>query len=86
MNTPEGYEVPVHVALTQPVLLAGVPRTFAIVVGTVGAAVAVGLQVPWVGIPLAILLHSVGYALTRRDARFFDALRRHLRHKAYLEA
>ena len=30
----EGYEVPLHVALTQPILMGGAPRTFAILNGT----------------------------------------------------
>jgi type IV secretion system protein VirB3 len=82
----QGYEVPVHAALTQPILLAGVPRAYAIIVGTVGAAISIGLQLPWLGIPLAMLVHGLGFYLTRRDARFFDALKRHLKHPTWLEA
>jgi hypothetical protein len=28
----EGYEVPLHIALTQPILMGGAPRTFAILI------------------------------------------------------
>jgi type IV secretion system protein TrbD len=81
-----GYDVPVHSALTQPILLAGVPRSYAIIVGTVGATVSMGLQLPLIGIPLALAVHGIGFYLTRRDARFFDALKRHLKHPSFLEA
>src|SRR3546814_17355499 len=58
----EGFEAPLHRALTEPILLGGAPRAIAIVNGTVAAAVGLGLQqwnaglVLWlVGHPLAVL-------------------------------
>jgi type IV secretory pathway TrbD component len=33
----EGFSVPVHRALTQPIMLGGAPREFAILNGTLGA-------------------------------------------------
>ena len=46
MSTPslEGFEIPLHRALTEPILLGGAPRALAIVNGTVAAAVGIGLQ------------------------------------------
>ena len=35
----EGYELPLHVALTQPVLMGGAPRTFAILNGTLALVI-----------------------------------------------
>jgi len=41
---PEGFEAPLHRALTEPILLGGAPRTVAIANGTLGAAIGLGLQ------------------------------------------
>src|SRR4026208_701224 len=41
-----GYEVPLHRALTEPILIAGAPRAFAILNGTLAAAIGLGLR-PW---------------------------------------
>jgi len=43
-NHIEGFEVPVHRALTEPILLGGAPRAIAILNGTVAAAIGLGLQ------------------------------------------
>ena len=43
----EGFEIPVRRSLTEPVLMAGAPRTAAIVIGTLAAAVGLGLQL-WI--------------------------------------
>jgi type IV secretion system protein VirB3 len=81
----EGFEVPLHIALTQPVLLAGAPRTFAILNGTIALVIGLGLHLWWLGFPLGLLLHTVAYVLTKRDPAWFDILRRHVREPAYLE-
>jgi type IV secretory pathway TrbD component len=39
-----GFEAPVHRALTEPILLAGVPRSVAIINGTLAAAIGLGLR------------------------------------------
>ncbi|PKP79650.1 MAG: conjugal transfer protein, partial [Alphaproteobacteria bacterium HGW-Alphaproteobacteria-18] len=43
----EGFEIPLHRSLTEPVLMAGAPRTLAITIGTLAAAVGLGLQL-WI--------------------------------------
>ncbi|MCS8126251.1 VirB3 family type IV secretion system protein, partial [Pseudomonas aeruginosa] len=51
MNGPDtfadGFEVPLHRSLTEPILLGGAPRTVAIANGTLAAAVGLGLQL-WI--------------------------------------
>ena len=42
----EGYEVPLHRSLTEPILMAGAPRAAAIAIGTLAAALALGLRGP----------------------------------------
>ncbi|WP_417625068.1 VirB3 family type IV secretion system protein [Paremcibacter congregatus] len=82
---PDGYEVALHRALTEEILLAGAPRALAIMVGTLSAAVGIGLQLWIVGGAFWLLGHSLAVLGARRDPRFMSVMVRHLRHKPYLE-
>ena len=78
-----GFEVPIHGALGSPILLGGAPRGLAIVIGTISAAVGLGLQ-QWVaGILLWAAGHSLAVFAARRDPYFAPVLLRHLRQKGY---
>ena len=79
----DGFEVPLHRALTEPILLAGAPRAIAIVNGTVAAAVGLGLQQWLAGIALWAVGHSLAVFAARRDPDFAPVLIRHLRQKGY---
>lgn len=83
---PEGYEVPVNLSLTQPMLMGGVPRPFAIVNGTLAAALTLGLQVWWLGIPLGLLMHLSAVWLTKADPYWFDVFKRQVRSPKHMEA
>jgi type IV secretion system protein VirB3 len=80
----QGFEAPVHRALTEPILLAGAPRAVAIVNGTLAAAVGLGLRL-WI---LGLVLWAVGQMAAvwaaKRDPLFVDVVRRHLRYPAHL--
>jgi len=39
----DGYEIPLHRSLAEPILMAGAPRSAAIAIGTLSAALALGL-------------------------------------------
>ena len=80
----DGFEVPVHRALSEPVLLGGVPRAIAIVNGTVAAALGLGLQQWIAGLALWAAGHSIAALAARRDPDFAPILVRHLRHKGHL--
>ncbi len=82
---PPGFEVPLHTALTQPMLFAGVPRTLGILGLTFTLAVSFGLRVWWVGLPLGVVVHGVAIWLTRRDPLWFDVLRVHLKQPTSLD-
>jgi type IV secretion system protein VirB3 len=82
----EGFEIGFHSSLSEPVTLAGVPRSLAILNGTLTAVLAIGLQAPWIGLPLGLGIHAACYGLTKRDPYFFDALKRHLRQRPYWDA
>ncbi|RWP01381.1 MAG: conjugal transfer protein [Mesorhizobium sp.] len=81
----EGFEVPVHQALTEPILLGGAPRAVAILNGTVAAAIGLGLQQWIAGLVLWIAGHTLGVFAARRDPDFAGVLVRHLRQKGWFE-
>lgn len=71
-------------ALVSPILLAGVPRTFAILNGTVCAAFVLALQSLYV-LPICIGLHIAMVILTKKDPDAFDVMLRHLKQKTYYD-
>jgi len=79
-----GFSVPVHRALTEPILLAGAPRALAIVNGTLAGAIGLGLRLWLVGLALWAVGHLVAVWAARRDPLFVDVVRRHLRIPTYL--
>ena len=80
----EGFEVPLHRSLTEPILLGGAPRAVAIVNGTVAAAVGLGLQLWIAGLVLWAAGHSIAVFAAKRDPQFADVLRRHLKQRSHL--
>ena len=83
-HLPDGFIVPLHRALVEPVLLAGAPRAFAILNGTVAAAVGLGLRLWLAGLAVWLVGHLIAVAVTKRDPAFLDVLSRHIRHKEHL--
>ena len=79
-----GYEVPMHRSLTEPVLIAGAPRSFAILNGTLSTAVGLGLRLWIAGLVLWLVGHAVAVWVTRKDPAFLTVLSRHARHKGAL--
>ena len=71
MSRPDGFEVPLHRSLTEPMLLAGLPRTVALVLWTSVGAFAFGLHQIWV-LPIGIVLHLGAAAVTKADPHYFD--------------
>jgi type IV secretory pathway TrbD component len=79
-----GFTVPVHRALTEPILLGGAPRAVAILNGTLAAALGLGLRLWLAGILLGILGQAAAVWAAKRDPQFVDVVRRHLRIQGYL--
>jgi type IV secretion system protein TrbD len=75
---------PVYRVLTEQMLLAGVPRTVAILNGTAWGALGLGLHW-WPALPLGILAHVGAAWLTKRDAQWGDVLQEHLREHQYYD-
>jgi type IV secretion system protein TrbD len=85
MSTP-GFDVPLHRALTEPLLLGGAPRTVAIVNGTLAAAVGLGLRLWILGAILGLVGHALAVWAAKMDPQFMDVFLRHLKHRNNLEA
>jgi type IV secretion system protein VirB3 len=73
MKAEPGLEIPVHRSLTQPIMLAGLPRSLGLLLWTTAGAFALGLHQLWV-VPIAVALHGVFAAMARRDPYFFDVI------------
>jgi type IV secretion system protein TrbD len=84
INNIAGFEIPVHRALTEPILLGGAPRNVAIINGTLAAALGLGLQLWLAGLVVWLVGHGAAVYAARKDPVFMDVLVRHVRHKAIL--
>jgi type IV secretory pathway TrbD component len=73
-----GYLAPVRQALTQPILMGGAPRPYAILNGTLAAVIAFA-GAPLAGIALGIVGHIAGVFLARRDPEIIEVLKRVMR-------
>ncbi len=82
----QGFEVPLHRSLTEPMLLGGAPRNVAILNGTLAAAIGIGMQLWIAGLVLWVTGHTAAVWAARKDPQFMDVLLRHVRHKPYLGA
>ena len=79
-----GFEVVLHRALTEPILLAGAPRSFAILNGTLAASIGLGLRLWIAGGVIWLVGHAIAVWVTRKDPAFLTVLSRHARHKVAL--
>jgi type IV secretion system protein TrbD len=86
MEEVRGYFAPVHRSLTEPILLGGAPRAVAIANGTIAAAIALGLRLWIAGLVIWAIGHFAAVWAARRDARFMDVARRHLRYPPHFRA
>jgi len=82
--TIDGFEVPLHRALTEPILLGGAPRGVAILNGTLAAALGLGLQQWIAGLVVWLAGHSLAVFAAKRDPDFAAVLARHLRQRSWL--
>lgn len=73
-----GFYAPVRQALTQPLLMGGAPRSYAILNGTLAAVVAFAGAL-LAGLILGVVGHIVGVILARRDPDVMEVLKRAVR-------
>ncbi len=81
----DGFEVPLHRSLTEPIFMGGAPRAVAIVNGTLAAAVGIGLRLWFVGIALGLVGHVLAVWGAKADPQFMEVFARHVKHKTFLE-
>jgi type IV secretion system protein VirB3 len=79
----DGFEIPVHRSLAEPILLGGAPRSVAILNGTLSAAIGLGLQQWIAGLGLFVAGHTLAVLAAKRDPDFLPVLVRHLRQKGW---
>lgn len=84
-TTEDGYEIPIHRSLMEPVLIAGVPREVAIINLTLAGIFVVALHLIYTSL-FFLILHVILAHLTKKDDQFFEALLRHFDRKGYYEA
>ena len=82
---PDGWDLPVAQALAEPVLMAGMPRDYAIAMGTIAVVLGLALRIWWLGLLWWAVAHAIGVWAARSDRRFFDVLRRHLATPGHLD-
>src|SRR6185312_6822478 len=56
----EGWELPVAQGLAEPVMLAGMPRDYAILMGTLALILGLGLRLWWLGLAWWAIAHAIG--------------------------
>ena len=80
----DGFEMPLHRSLTEPILMGGAPRSVAIVNGTLAAALGLGLRFWLIGLIVGIVGHALAVWAAKADPQFMDVFSRHLKHKTFL--
>jgi len=83
---PDGWDLPLAQGLAEPVLLAGMPREYAILMGTVAVVLGLAMRIWWLGLLWWAAAHTVGLYAARADKRIFAVLRRHLARPGHLDA
>ena len=79
-----GFSVPVHRALTEPILLGGAPRAVAILNGNSSGGTRSPLRVWIAGLLMGAIGQAAAVWAAKRDPQFVDVVRRHLRISGYL--
>lgn len=82
--TVPGFLAPVRRALTEPMLLAGAPRSVALLNGTLAAAIGLGLRLWLIGLAVWVVGHGLAVWAARRDPLIVDVARRHVRIPSHL--
>jgi len=81
----QGFELPLHRSLSEPILLGGAPRSVAIVNGTIAAVVGLGLQLWLPGLALWLVGHTLAVWGARLDPQFMQVFARHIKYPSLLD-
>lgn len=80
----DGYELPVFRALTEKMLIFGIPRNLAILNATLGIAFVLVLSNIYM-IFINLFIHVACVQATKKDPEFFDCLQRHVAKEDYYD-
>ena len=80
----DGFEIPLRRSLAEPILMGGAPRSAAILIGTIAAALALGLRLWIPGLLVWLAGHTGAVMAAKADPDFMSVAIRSLRHKAHL--
>lgn len=80
---PEGFKIPIHRSLTQPILMGGLPRNIAIGNAVAVVSFVLGAHNLWV-LPIGLLSHLVLVALHQSDKQILSVLKRNLKRPSFL--
>ena len=80
----DGFEMPLHRSLTEPLLMGGAPRAVAIVNGTLAAALGLGLRLWLLGLAVGFVGHALAVWAAKSDPQCMDVFARHVKHKSFL--
>lgn len=83
---PDGFEVRLHRSLTEPIMMGGAPRAVAISIGTLAAAIGIGLQLWLAGLAVWVVGHMAAVWAARAEPQFPQVFGRHVKHRGFLDA
>ena len=79
---PEGYFIPFHQSLLNPILMLGVDRNFCIGWWCITIAIGIMLRMYWFLI-VGVVVHMVMREATKADDMFFKVVVNHIQSKKY---
>lgn len=82
-NKTRGYTITIHQSLVRPLLMCGIPRDLFLLNGTFAMSFIMMKCYPL--IVLNVIIHTIALSFTKKDAQFFEALKRHINDKKYYE-
>jgi type IV secretion system protein TrbD len=84
-NEPDGFRVPIHRSLIDPLMMGGIPRHIALLNGFVTLIVVMGAHNLWM-LPLGIMSHVILATLHRRDKHILGVIKANLSRPSYLRS
>lgn len=85
MSEPEGFRVPIHRSLTEPLMMGGIPRHIALINGFATLIVVMGAHNLLV-LPVGIFSHMILMALYKRDKHMLSVIKTNLSRPSHLRS
>jgi type IV secretion system protein VirB3 len=76
-------KIPLYQSTTERIMIAGLPRSIAIIGGTLAAAIVLGFQSLW-AIPFIFIGYIILVLLYKKDMYFIEILLDHIKEDDYL--